>query len=134
MFFIKKAKNQKTGQFTIHAERSSVCMGDDCTAPNPADLEYESSQKLSEFLPVIAGYVPKMRNAWWDIFSDKQLLATVYFDAFSKATYKLHGRDIRIAEIAGKGIFCRYHYEGQINNGDKGATLRGKELKNEQGN
>lgn len=111
MFFSKQKNQQESTQLLIHAERSSVCMGDDCYAPNPEDLSYEPEQTLSEFIPMIARYVPKMKDSWWDVYTGKQLVATVYFNGCGKVTYELHGPDIRIADMAGEGIFCRYHYK-----------------------
>ena len=34
--------NNKDSVMTIHAERDSVCMGDDCNAPNARELPYSS--------------------------------------------------------------------------------------------
>lgn len=34
----------------IYAERDSVCMGDDCNAPNAQYLDYETNKPLSEFM------------------------------------------------------------------------------------
>lgn len=55
-------KNEKISFFDrIHIERESVCMGDDCNAPNAKELEYEVDEYLSDFMETVARYVPSMK-------------------------------------------------------------------------
>ena len=42
----------------VLVERDSVCMGDDCTAPNSKYILFESGISLSSLLSQIAQYVP----------------------------------------------------------------------------
>lgn len=46
----------------IKATRESVCMGDDCDVPNVRELDYKPDQLFSEWLSVVADYVPTMHN------------------------------------------------------------------------
>lgn len=109
MLFNKK-DNANEMSLVIHATRSSVCMGDDCMAPNPEDLGYEPGEMMSDLVPRIAKYVPNMKDSWWDIYGGDKLMATIYFDSRGKARYKMQGPDVDLADIPDGEIFCRYNY------------------------
>lgn len=53
------------GKLRIRAERDSVCMGDDCDAPNTRYLDYGPDERLSEFMDSVANYVPLMTWTWF---------------------------------------------------------------------
>lgn len=42
-------------QHTIKATRESVCMGDDCNAPNARELDYKPDQLFSEMAVCCSG-------------------------------------------------------------------------------
>ena len=57
-------------EMRLLAERDSVCMGDDCTAPNGEYIQYKRGIRLSELLLQIVGYVPDYsgrQHAIWGI-------------------------------------------------------------------
>lgn len=93
----------------IIAERSSVCMGDDCLAPNRATLKYEDGEKLSAFLLKVADYVPAMSSTVWTVESDGKVIAYLDLDENAKASYKVCRDDIYMKDIPGQRIFCRYY-------------------------
>lgn len=93
----------------FHAERSSVCMADDCNAPNAADLAYDPTMLLSDFMAVIMKYVPDMSNCKWVILFDKEKVAVLTGHSDRKYTYELLVPDCKMEELAGKSISCRYY-------------------------
>ncbi len=106
----KKNKRNKKG--TIHAERSSVCMGDDCNAPNAEELLYNSDECLYEFLVnKVAKYVPNCTESVWVITSGNKKIGYITFDKNCDVTCTLAtNRDIYVYELGGS-IFCRkYNY------------------------
>lgn len=58
----------------IHAERDSICMGDDCIAPNASELRCYPDDRLFVLMDALAGYVPELSNATWDVLCDGRLL------------------------------------------------------------
>lgn len=105
-FFKKEEPDMKY----FHAERQSVCMGDDCNAPNAAELAYDKDMMLSEFMSVIMKYVPAMRNCRWIVFFDRDKVAVLTGGSDRNYTYELLVSDRKVEEFAGKKIFCKYEY------------------------
>ena len=57
-------------EMRLLAERDSVCMGDDCTAPNGEYIQYKRGIRLSDLLLKNVGYVPDYsgrQHAIWGI-------------------------------------------------------------------
>ena len=110
-----KAANKET--LLVYAERQSVSMGDDCHAPHRCPLEYTKDTMLSDFMSVVADYVPSMHNFTWEIVCDLQTLGYLIFDDKAKWTYELAVQDAKLDELldkyldkelyAEKEIFCR---------------------------
>ena len=99
----------------IHVERESVCMGDDCNAPNARDLEYETNELLSEFMDSVARYVPTMENVVWSVVASQgQAIAYLIFDEDASYKYELAIPDMKVSELAEKRIYCRYYYKGKL--------------------
>lgn len=91
----------------VYAERDSVCMADDCNAPNAKKLNYESDELLSHFMDTVARYVPSVRNSVWSIVCKGKTIAYLIFDENSGYTHELAASDIRVSELAEKKIYCR---------------------------
>lgn len=116
---VPEANNQPSQTKIVYAERVSVSMGDDCHAPHRCPLEYEASTLLSEFMPIIADYVPSMHNFTWEIVCDLQTLGYLIFDDKANWTYELAVEDAKLDELLDKyldkeiytekEIFCRKH-------------------------
>lgn len=98
----------------IYAERDSVCMGDDCNAPNEKYLDYAADELLSEFLTSVAQYVPSMRDVVWSIVCRGETIAYLVFDEDCGCEYELAVSDMRVAELAEKKIYCRYYYRRKL--------------------
>lgn len=100
-------------KYTVHAERDSVCMGDDCTAPNSAELEYFPHQTLSRFLSdTVSGYVPKMGDSVWAVSNGGKIIGYIIFDENGSCACEIVGSDIPVSELDTGGLFCRYFYQG----------------------
>lgn len=97
----------------INAERESVCMGDDCNAPNAKELEYSTNELLSDFLDSVAGYVPSMKNVVWSVVCKGRTIAYLIFDVNACCKYELTIPDMRVSELDEKNIYCRYYYKGK---------------------
>lgn len=107
------SKKNRNKQRTILATRSSVCMGDDCNAPNAEELSYTAYECLYEFLVKrVAKYVPKCTESVWVILNyANQEIGYITFDKNCDVTCTLAtNRDIYVYELGGS-IFCRkYNY------------------------
>lgn len=105
----RKKKDISSGkQGFIYAERDSVCMGDDCTAPNPGNLAYQDDMMLSEFIPVIMKYLPAMTNCRWIIYFGEDKTAVLVAGSDKKYSCELLTADRKIKELADREIFCKY--------------------------
>ena len=49
----------------ISVDRESVCMGDDCNAPNEKKLDLNEGDLLSDVLGKVAEYLPQMSDVIW---------------------------------------------------------------------
>lgn len=105
-----KYTEQSDCRYFFHAERASVCMADDCDAPNAAELAYDPSMLLSDFMAVIMKYVPDMSNCKWVILFDKEEVAVLTGHSDRKYSYELLIPDCKMEELAGRSIFCRYYW------------------------
>lgn len=98
----------------VHAERDSVCMGDDCNAPNAKDLYYASNERLSDFMDSVSRYVPSMRNVVWSIECKDKVIAYLIFDENANCKYELAISDMEVSRLVEKKIYCRYYYERKL--------------------
>lgn len=107
-------KNKKSALRTIHAERDSVCMGDDCNAPNTEEIPYNPNECLYEFLVNrVAKYVPAITNSVWVITSGagKEVGYITFYKNCDVTCTLATKRDIYVYELGGS-IFCRkYNYK-----------------------
>lgn len=94
----------------IHAERDSVCMADDCFAPNAAELGYAEGEMLSGFMGAIAHYVPVMRDCVWSVFCGGEIVAHIAFDGMGRHTYELMIPDRPVAELPEQRVHCTYFH------------------------
>lgn len=106
--------SKKNKQMTILAERDSVCMGDDCNAPNSEEIPYNSDECLYDFLVNrLAKYVPAITNSIWIILNYRNKeVGYITFDENCEITCTLATkRNIYVYELGGS-IFCRkYNYK-----------------------
>lgn len=93
-------------QYTIHAERESVCMGDDCKVPNASELPYKPDEMLSEWLDTVSKYVPAMRDTVWIVQDGAKILGYVIFDENRGHTCEIAVSDKLVSELQIKSLYC----------------------------
>lgn len=120
--------NLKKDQYTIHIERESVCMGDDCNAPNPAELPYSADEMLSEWLNTVAEYVPTIYNTVWTVQDGRNILGYLIFDEKGRHTCETAVSDIPVTKLKSKHLFCRYFYQNRFLQCDKNGNTDEKPL------
>lgn len=97
----------------VLAERDSVCMGDDCTAPNGKYIYFESGIMLSELLLKIAKYVPDYsgrQHTIWGIEHNGVPIAYLECDEHSKYKGILAIDDIPADSLDEEKLYCRYFF------------------------
>lgn len=109
----RKLKIRNRPPLTIHAERDSICMGDDCNAPNADELPYKEEEKLSHFLRTVASYIP-VRRYVWAVYCDERLLALISFNALGESSFDLQVDDLTLTELSVSHIFCRHFIESDF--------------------
>ena len=100
-------------KITIIAERDSVCMADDCMAPNSKTLTFESSCQLQEVLSALGNYVPKFsgkQHTIWGIECDGVPIA---FLESNGGGYRgiTTGKNLTSEKLNNKKIYCRYFFD-----------------------
>lgn len=103
MFHLKKEQST----VTIRMTRDSVCMADDCMAPNEKKITFEPSDTLSELLNRAKTYVPAMRDCEWEVRCGEEVLGRLVSGADGKYQVKQERPDIRITALPEYEIFCR---------------------------
>ena len=76
----------------IHAERDSVCMGDDVAAPNEKDFLFVTNKPIDSLMQTLSGYVPAMKNVVWAVSSDQQTIGYLFSDETARYQYELSDR------------------------------------------
>lgn len=75
----------------IYWTRDSVCMGDDCTAPNARTEVDDSPVTVSDLLDRAADYVPHMSGSVWVVWVEDILAG---FLEMSTSGYLLHSEPV----------------------------------------
>ncbi|MDO4945191.1 MAG: hypothetical protein Q4E74_08355 [Ruminococcus sp.] len=99
----------------IKLQRESVCMGDDCNAPNEKIVQLDDNTTVSEFLGYCAvNYVPKIHNSVWVIsdidFRKKYVIGYIVTDAQGNISVFSSNEDKSVSVVISDGVFCRYYY------------------------
>lgn len=95
----------------IRATRDSVCMADDCNAPNERILECSPELALSGFMKIVTGYVPNGHNVVWTVYRRSRLLGYLIFDDSGNYTVELAVPDNKVSRLRIDEIFCSHYYE-----------------------
>lgn len=98
----------------VLVERDSVCIGDDCTAPNSKYILFENGISLSSLLSQIAQYVPDYsgrQHTIWGIEHNRVPIAFLECDEHNEYKCILAHNDIS-ADFLNEGkIYCRYFFD-----------------------
>ncbi|MBQ9268724.1 MAG: hypothetical protein IJ206_04300 [Oscillospiraceae bacterium] len=98
----------------IHAERDSVCMGDDVAAPNEKDFLFVSNKPIDSLMQTLSGYVPAMKNVVWAVSSDQQTIGYLFSDETARYQYELAGTVRSISDLPERSVFCNYYYSSKL--------------------
>lgn len=99
-------------QKSIEATRDSVCMGDDCNAPNREYLDYDPQQFLSEWLlKTVTGYIPTMHNAIWVVYKKRTIIGYLICDEKGHYSVEIPHNNMPMRSLHIKDIYCRYFHE-----------------------
>lgn len=102
-------------KITITALRSSVCMGDDCTAPNKKEYIVNKNIKLSDFIRILFEYVPTVHNAAWVVYSDDVILGFIVIDGNGNKMSEINGDDIKLCKkLKSNEVFCCHYYNSDL--------------------
>ncbi len=102
----------------IHAERDSVCMGDDVTAPNAGNFFFLINRNTDALAESLAGYVPPMKNVVWEIICGQHTIGYLFSDETGKYQYELTASPGRLSDLPSHTVYCRYHHAGLVNSDD----------------
>lgn len=95
--------------FCVHAERDSVCMGDDCLAPNAQDFSFRTDVSRSCLLAKLVGYVPDMREVVWSVRCGQEPIGYLCPGFLGGYRWVLEGEDGPISELPEPRVFCSYY-------------------------
>lgn len=103
MFFSKK----------IIVKRDSICMADDCTAPNSCEFTFGSEDRMKDLIIKISRYVPEMKDVVWSINSNGNPIAYVNFCADDKK-FDLITENILISELKNTNFYCKFYNSSKL--------------------
>ena len=95
--------------YNMKVNRDSVCMGDDCD-DHLKKMNIDENLMLSEFLLMLADYVPHMKNVIWAIRSNIGLCGYIITDNEAMASVKLSETDRALKDTNICEIMCKYYY------------------------
>ena len=106
MFFRKRAEMNKK----IKVTRDSVCMGDDCNAPNEVIIMVSNRDDLSEVFYKVSQTLPKMKEVIWPIDTGIKVLGYIIFDEKGKITfdYCVPYKEVVISQLV--RLHCSYFH------------------------
>ncbi len=77
----------------VSVDRQSICMGDDCTAPNEKLLPIGEKDMLSDIFRMIKVYLPQMRDVIWAVDSGKKVIGYIIVGIDGQVQYELCIKD-----------------------------------------
>lgn len=104
--------------YVIHAERDSICAGDDCNAPNAEDIMLDRGARVSELLEKTVKYVHNVYDSVWlvmkDNYKSNKIPGFVVFDENGSHYCELAVPDGNVEMLGIKKIFCRHFVSGDF--------------------
>lgn len=99
---------------TITVDRSSVCMGDDCTS-HKEEMQIDNRIKMSELLIRLSEYVPSMKKVVWAVCSGNNVCGYIITDEEGRAQVEVNGEDRKAAAfIEDAEVVCVYYHLGRF--------------------
>ena len=100
----------KPPKWVLTVDRDSVSMGDDCVE-HRSFASLELTADVSRLLDWLVGYVPKMRNSAWTVWSEQEILGCIVTDADGNTTTELRVPNQLLTEMHIESVQCHYrHY------------------------
>lgn len=97
----------------IIVKRDSVCMADDCTAPNRCEFTFGQDDTVKELVIKISRYVPDMKDVVWSINLKGAPIAYVNFCPDDKK-FELNINNIKISELEDNNIYCKFYSSNKL--------------------
>lgn len=94
----------------IRVDRESVCMGDDCNAPNEELLDLDNKDMFSDVLKKVAFYLPQMSDVIWAVDSGRKVLGYILMDQNRQHHFELCQRDQLFSEMGIRALHCSYFH------------------------
>lgn len=99
----------------IHVERDSVSVDDDRFSANAYELPYYQGERLWSFMRAIIAYLPPPARGdsdlVWSVLCERRVIAYVIHYEQGGDRCELAWRDVPVARLAKKGLFCRFFSE-----------------------
>lgn len=112
MRFLKKSQSPSSHGKQIKVDRDSVCMGDDCTAPNEKRLDVAENALLLDVFWQVAAYLPRMSNAVWAVDTGKKVIGYIIMD--TEIHYELCQENQLFSEMGTESLHCSYFHSGSF--------------------
>lgn len=110
----------------VNIDRQSVCMGDDCTAPNEDVIGISKTDTLLTVFDKIVSYLPHMQNVIWAVDTGKKLLGYVISEADKHCFYDICVGNQALHVMDLDYLHCSYfHANSFMPQHDKPVDLKG---------
>lgn len=121
--------NQEETKMDVTVERDSVCMADDCNAPNTKILQVSGDLYISQFLKQLTNAMPSVADPEpivWSVHLGQRngraigLIETVY-QVRSRVT--VLGSDLKMHQSGIGKVYCRYYCKSSLMKPDQNGHL-----------
>lgn len=109
----------------VRVDRQSICMGDDCTAPNEKLLSVGERDRLSDIFRMIADYLPQMQDVIWAVDSGKKVVGYILMAGKEQVRYELCPEDQIFCKLDIEAFHCSYFHRRsfEYRAGEDGETV-----------
>lgn len=97
----------------IVVKRDSVCMADDCLAPNRSEFTFGEEETLKDLIIQISRYVPNMKDVVWSINYNGNPIGYVNFCSDDKK-FELVTENIKIIELQNRNLYCKFYNSSKL--------------------
>lgn len=121
----KNQKGRKMDNKYIRVGRQSLCMGDDCTAPNEKLILVNKKDMLSDILRKVSDCLPQMHNVIWAVCSDRKVIGYIITGTNKQVQYELCLENQVFCQMDIESPFCNYFHQKSFEyiNGKDGGII-----------
>ncbi len=101
------------GTKKIIVKRDSICMADDCTAPNACEFAYSSEETLKDLVIKISRYLPELKAVVWSINNKGNPIGYINFCSEDKK-FELIIENIRLADLDNHNFYCKFYDSNKL--------------------